>query len=172
MGNFVVFWIVDVSVRNSDPLLVYNFPCPSTNLVFTAGSSNNCTFNPWLETSLCPPNISRVIRNWDAYFQEPFINANPLIWWIPGLGWGVSGCQIYPTQLQQSYSNHLSTRFIWIPDNIGVWYSIGCHVTWETIQIPAIFDHKQEFFQSSFQTTIQILDNLTTRHKSTSRIPD
>ena len=44
-------------------------------------------------------------------------------------------------------------------------------MTWQTIQIPDILDHKQAFW-SIFQTTIRIPANLTTRQKSPIRIPD
>ena len=48
------------------------------------------------------------------------------------------------------YSNHLNTKhlntgFIWIQDSMGIWNSNDRHVTWQTIWIPDILNHKQAF---------------------------
>ena len=45
----------------------------------------------------------------------------------------------------------LSTVTIWIPDSMSVRYSNGGHMTWRTIWIPDILDHKQTFFSPVFR---------------------
>ena len=69
--------------------------------------------------------------------------------------------------LNTEHQSHLNTEKYGCPE--FKWLS---HVTWGTIAIAVFKNHKPGFFKSSFQTTIWILDHLTTVHKSTIWIPD
>ena len=88
-----------------------------------------------------------------------------------------SGIQIVTVWCLAKYSNHLNTeplttKFIWILDCMGVWYSNG-KVMWLGGPFKyQIFWIMNRLFQSSFQTTIQIPDHLTTKYKSTIWILD
>ena len=69
------------------------------------------------------------------------------------------------------YSHHLNTNHL----NTGQY---GClvfqwlnHMTWQTIQIPEMLDHKQAFFSLVFRPPFRP-DHLTTGHKSTIWISD
>ena len=49
-------------------------------------------------------------------------------------------------------SNYIYT---WILDSMGVLYSKGSHMTWRTITIPDILDHKQAFFCPVFRPSFE-----------------
>ena len=81
-------------------------------------------------------------------------------------------CSDYPN-IRQPKFEFIWKRNTWIPNSSEyrtVWVSsiqMAKSRDLATIQIPYILDHKQAFFQSSFENIIWLLDHLTTKHKST-----
>ena len=87
-------------------------------------------------------------------------------------------CQKSPTWAQNSngfslviwsdskdwwYSEDSSQVITWIPDSMGVRYSNGSHMTWQTIWILDILDHNQALsvWFSDHHLNIELFDNQT-----------